>query len=131
MPRVLLLTQFFPPEIGAAQTRLFELGQELSRLGWEVEVLTALPNYPTGRVFEGYRTSTPVRETIGQLSVVRVPLRPAQKGFVNRLICYFSFVRSAVRQTLGSSDCVQCLRSLAGVSQIYGNREESSHTCPC
>ena len=54
MPRLLLLTQYFPPEIGAAQTRLFELGQELSDLGWEVEVLTALPNYPTGRVFEGY-----------------------------------------------------------------------------
>ena len=51
MPRVLLLTQYFPPEIGAAQTRLFELGQELSGLGWEVEVLTALPNYPTGRIF--------------------------------------------------------------------------------
>jgi len=41
MPRLLLLTQYFPPEIGAAQTRLFELGHELSSLGWEVEVLTA------------------------------------------------------------------------------------------
>lgn len=97
MPRVLLLTQYFPPEIGAAQTRLFELGQELSSLGWEVEVLTALPNYPTGRVFEGYNVRNPVREALGRLSVVRVPLRPAQRGFVNRLICYYSFVRSAIR----------------------------------
>jgi len=96
MPRLLLLTQYFPPEIGAAQTRLFELGQELSRLGWDVEVLTALPNYPTGRVFEGYNVRTPLREAVGRLSVVRVPLRPGQKGFVNRLICYFSFVRSAI-----------------------------------
>lgn len=97
MPRILLLTQYFPPEIGAAQTRLFELGQELSSLGWEVEVLTALPNYPTGRVFEGYDVKSSVREVIGRLSVVRVPLRPAQSGFVHRLICYFSFVRSAIR----------------------------------
>ena len=97
MPRLLLLTQYFPPEIGAAQTRLFELGQELSSLGWEVEVLTALPNYPTGRVFEGYNVRKPVREALGRLSVVRVPLRPAQSGFVNRLICYYSFVRSAIR----------------------------------
>lgn len=96
MPRVLLLTQYFPPEIGAAQTRLFELGQELSSLGWEVEVLTALPNYPTGRIFEGYDPGNPVKEVLGRLSVVRIPLRPAQSGFVNRLMCYFSFVRSAV-----------------------------------
>lgn len=97
MPRILILTQYFPPEIGAAQTRLFELGQELSGLGWEVEVLTALPNYPTGRVFEGYDVKKPLKETIGRLSVVRVPLRPAQQGFVDRLMCYFSFVRSATR----------------------------------
>jgi colanic acid biosynthesis glycosyl transferase WcaI len=97
MPRVLLLTQYFPPEIGAAQTRLFELGQELSNLGWEVEVLTALPNYPTGRVFEGYDITEPVKEVLGRLSIVRVPLRPAQQGFIDRLMCYFSFVRSAVR----------------------------------
>lgn len=97
MPRILLLTQYFPPEIGAAQTRLFELGQELSTLGWEVEVLTALPNYPTGRVFEGYDVKKPLKEAIGRLSVVRVPLRPAQQGFADRLLCYFSFVRSAVR----------------------------------
>lgn len=96
MPRVLLLTQYFPPEIGAAQTRLFELGQELSTLGWEVEILTALPNYPTGRIFEGYDPRNPVKEVLGRLSVVRVPLRPAQSGFINRLMCYFSFVRSAV-----------------------------------
>lgn len=105
MPRILLLTQYFPPEIGAAQTRLFELGQELSGLGWEVEVLTALPNYPTGRVFKGYDPGKSVRETAGRLSVVRVPLRPAQKGFVDRLMCYFSFVRSATR--LGPTLCAK------------------------
>jgi glycosyltransferase involved in cell wall biosynthesis len=97
MPRLLLLTQYFAPEIGAAQTRLYELGQELSGLGWEVEVLTALPNYPTGKVFKGYEPGKPVRETVGRLSVVRVPLKPAQKGFINRLVCYYSFVMSANR----------------------------------
>jgi colanic acid biosynthesis glycosyl transferase WcaI len=97
MPRLLLLTQFFPPEIGAAQTRLFELGQQLSGLGWEVEVLTALPNYPTGRIYDGYDPRIPIKEAMGDISVARVPLRPAQSGFVNRLMCYFSFVRSAIR----------------------------------
>jgi colanic acid biosynthesis glycosyl transferase WcaI len=97
MPRLLVLTQYFPPEIGAAQTRLFELGKELSSLSWDVEVLTALPNYPTGRVFNGYSLRKPMKEVVGRISVVRVPLRPAQKGFINRLICYYSFVMSAIR----------------------------------
>jgi glycosyltransferase involved in cell wall biosynthesis len=97
MPRLLLLTQYFTPEIGAAQTRLYEFGQELSGLGWDVEVLTALPNYPTGQVFEGYEAGKPMRESIGRLSVVRVPLKPAQKGFLRRLMCYYSFVFSAIR----------------------------------
>jgi glycosyltransferase involved in cell wall biosynthesis len=97
MPRLLLLTQYFPPEIGAAQTRLFELGQELASLGWEVQALTALPNYPKGRVFDEYDLRNPVRETYGRLSAVRVPLRPAQTGFMKRLICYYSFVFSAIR----------------------------------
>lgn len=105
MPRILLLTQYFPPEIGAAQTRLYELGQELSGLGWDVEVLTALPNYPTGRVFNGYDPKKPAKERIGGLSVVRVPLRPAQKGFVDRLMCYFSFIRSAIHW--GPKMCVK------------------------
>jgi glycosyltransferase involved in cell wall biosynthesis len=38
-----------------------------------------------------------VQEVVGRLSVVRVPLRPAQSGFVNRLICYYSFVWSVIR----------------------------------
>jgi colanic acid biosynthesis glycosyl transferase WcaI len=97
MPRLLLLTQYFPPEIGAAQTRLFELALELTAIGWNVEVLTALPNYPTGRILQGYNPQKPTREAIGRISVVRVPLRPAQKGFANRLICYYSFVLSALR----------------------------------
>lgn len=105
MPRILLLTQYFSPEIGAAQTRLFELGQELSSLGWKVEVLTALPNYPTGRIFEGYNVSTPMRESLGELSVVRVPLSPAQRGFVRRLFCYYSFAWSVIRW--GSSLCIK------------------------
>ncbi len=52
--RLCLLTQYFPPEMGAPQARLSELGERLIDLGWEVEALTALPNYPTGKVFAGY-----------------------------------------------------------------------------
>jgi hypothetical protein len=53
--RILLLSQFYPPETGAAQNRLSYLARWLASAGHTVTVLTAFPNYPTGRIYEGYR----------------------------------------------------------------------------
>lgn len=80
--------------MGAPQARLSELGERLIDLGWEVEALTALPNYPAGRVFPGY-THRAMAETVGRIRTVRVPLLPSQRGFARRLACYFSFAGSA------------------------------------
>ena len=96
-PRLCILTQYFPPEMGAPQVRLSELGERLIDLGWEVEVLTALPNYPTGQVFSQYDRRQARVESIGKIRTVRVPLYTAKSGFFKRLRCYFSFVRSAKR----------------------------------
>ena len=95
MPRLLILTQYFPPELGAPQGRLFELGERLIDLGWHVESLTALPNYPTGRVFDGYARFRTSVEMTGRIRTARVPLLPAREGFARRLACYFSFTASA------------------------------------
>jgi len=95
--RVTILTQYFPPEMGAPQCRLSELGERLIDLDWDVEVLTALPNYPTGRVFQGYDPRVPMCENVGRIRTTRVPLSPAQSGFAKRLQCYFSFLFSAIR----------------------------------
>jgi len=93
--RLLLLTQYFPPEMGAPQVRLSELGERLIDRGWEVEALTAIPNYPTGRIFPAYSRWRACREQIGRIHTVRVPLLPARTGFIKRLVSYFSFVFSA------------------------------------
>src|SRR5688572_29328061 len=103
MPRLNILTQYFPPEMGAPQARLSELGERLLDLGWDVEVLTALPNYPEGKVREGYAPWKPMVEHVGRLRTARVPLVPSQRGFVSRLGCYFSFAASAA--ALGPSLC--------------------------
>jgi glycosyltransferase involved in cell wall biosynthesis len=95
--RLCILTQYFPPEMGAPQARLSELGERLIDLGWEVEALTALPNYPTGKVFDGYDIRKPVVEQIGRIRTVRVPLYTAKSGFTKRLRSYFSFAASASR----------------------------------
>lgn len=53
--KVVLLTQYFEPEIGAAQLRYAAIVRALADEGHEVVVLTAMPNHPTGRIFDGYR----------------------------------------------------------------------------
>ena len=96
--RLCILTQYFPPEMGAPQARLSELGERLIDRGWQVEALTALPNYPTGQVFPDYDPRRVVVEQIGRIRTVRVPLYTAKTGFVKRLRSYFSFVASACRR---------------------------------
>jgi len=99
--RLLLLTQYFPPEMGAPQARLYELGLELKNLGWNVEVLTALPNYPTGKVFKDYVGVKSIREKLDGLDVIRTWLIPSQSTrAIPRMLCYLSFAWSAYRSGL-------------------------------
>ena len=51
---ILIHTQYYPPEIGAPQGRLSALARGLVERGHSVTVLTAMPNYPRGVIYEGY-----------------------------------------------------------------------------
>lgn len=94
-PSVLIHTQYYPPEIGAPQSRLSDLAFELTRLGFQVTVLTAMPNYPTGKVFSGYGGCYR-KENIDGISVIRSAIYPTQSAnFFKRLVNYFSFVFSS------------------------------------
>ena len=55
MKEILIITSYFPPESGAASNRIFHLAEGLQKHDYDVTVLTPLPNYPTGKVFENYR----------------------------------------------------------------------------
>jgi glycosyltransferase involved in cell wall biosynthesis len=88
----LILTQYFPPEVGAAQTRLFEIAKELKKRGHSVTVVTAMPNYPKGEIFPEYRGKFFLKETISGIEVVRTWIYPAMdKSIIKRLMNYFSF----------------------------------------
>jgi len=54
---LLLISQYFPPEIGAGATRSESLVRYLREKGWEIEVISELPNYPTGIIPANYRHS--------------------------------------------------------------------------
>lgn len=94
--RLLVITQYYPPEIGAPQNRLHELAVRLKAYGAEIEVLTALPNYPKMEIQEGYENGKNREEQIDGIPVHRSWIYvSASKGIVARLLNYFSFVVSS------------------------------------
>ena len=90
---ILFLTQWYPPEPGLLQQ---ELAQTLMAHGHEVTVLTGSPNFPSGKLYPGYRVRPLLRETIAGVQVVRVPLYPEHsRSAIKRAINYLSFACSA------------------------------------
>ena len=95
--RWLILTQYYPPEIGAPQIRLRSVARELQQHGIEVEVLTALPNYPTGRIFPGYAGRWKIKESIEGVPVTRTWVYAGTgKSVPVRLANYLSFTFTAL-----------------------------------
>ena len=94
--RILFLTQYYPPEIGAPQNRLHELAVRLKANGVDIEVLTALPNYPKMEVHEAYKNGKLREEIIDNIPVHRSWIYVSKsKGIISRLLNYFSFVWSS------------------------------------
>lgn len=94
--KLLILTQYYPPEIGAPQNRLHELAVRLKKNGVEVEILTALPNYPKMEVMTEYRKGKNRFELMDEIPVHRSWIYVSHsKGIIARLLNYFSFVWSS------------------------------------
>lgn len=55
MKEVLIITHYFPPETGAAANRIFFLAEGLQKRGYQVSIVTPLPNYPGGKIFSDYK----------------------------------------------------------------------------
>lgn len=90
--RFLMITQYFPPEVGAAQTRLAATAKSLVKAGHEVEVVTAMPNYPEGQIAEKYRGHFYLCELWQNLPVHRFWLWAAQGKAGGRLLAYLSLM---------------------------------------
>ena len=97
--KLLILTQYYPPEIGAPQNRLHELAIRLKAAGMEIDVLTALPNYPKMEIINGYENRKNRYEEIDSIPVHRSWIYITKsKGIFSRLLIYFSFVWSSYRK---------------------------------
>ena len=70
--RILFLTENFPPETNAAATRVYERACYWVKWGHDVTILTCAPNFPHGRLFDGYKNRWHQTEDMHGLRVVRV-----------------------------------------------------------
>ena len=94
---ILFLTDNFPPEGNAPATRTFEHAREWVDKGHKVTVISCAPNFPEGKVFEGYKNKWLSKQKIKGISVWRVKTYiTANEGFIKRSIDFFSFMVSSL-----------------------------------
>ncbi len=94
--RILLLSQFYWPEVRTAPTNLAAAARFLSLRGHQVQVLTGFPCHPFGRVYDGYRLRWRQWEAVDGVSILRVPLYPDHSmSAAKRALNYSTFALSA------------------------------------
>lgn len=94
--RILFLTDNFPPEGNAPANRTYDHCKEWVKKGADVTVITCAPNFPKGKVFDGYKNKLIQKEEIDGIKVIRVwSYITANEGFVKRILDFFSFCISS------------------------------------
>ncbi|MCB0539428.1 MAG: glycosyltransferase family 4 protein [Bacteroidetes bacterium] len=95
--RILFLTDNFPPEVNAPASRTYEHCKEWVKKGAEVTVITCFPNFPTGKVYNGYKNKLYLKEEIDGIKIIRVfTYITANKGTIKRTLDYISFMLAAL-----------------------------------
>lgn len=88
--RLLVISQYYYPE----QFRINDICKELVKRGYEVTVLTGIPNYPEGKYYKGYGLIKKRKETHDGVQIIRIPIFPRGKKSIMLVLNYFSFVFS-------------------------------------
>lgn len=92
---ILFLTDNFPPEGNAPATRTIEHASRWVESGHQVTVITGAPNFPEGKVFEGFKNRWYQAEDVLGIKVIRVKTYiTANEGFAKRILDYLSFMVS-------------------------------------
>ena len=108
--RILIITQYFPPEVAAGANRAYEHAKHWVKFGAEVTVVTCFPNYPTGTIPDKYKGLKYLEENIDGIKVIRTfTYATPNKGFFKRVLSYFSFMFSSVIQSynkIGKQDII-------------------------
>ena len=94
--RILYLSQYFPPEAGATQSRAFEQARNFVRLGHAVTMIAEIPNHPSGVIPPEYRGRLYERGELEGIEVIRVWVKTSPvKNFRQRMAFYLSYMVGA------------------------------------
>jgi len=95
--RILYLAQYFPPEVGATQTRAYEMARGLVRAGHQVTMIAEVPNHPSGIIPPQYRGKLYERAQLDGIEVIRVWVKASPvKNFRSRMAFYLSYMLMAI-----------------------------------
>lgn len=87
--KILIVSQYYYPE----QFQINEIAPELVRRGHEVTVVCGLPNYPKGKIFQGYESR--FEEVIDGVNVIRCKQVPRGDSLVQLVRNYWSYARES------------------------------------
>lgn len=94
MKNILIISNYFPPEIGAASSRIFQLAKNLNTSSINAQVVCPFPNYPTGKIIGNY-SGFYHKEIINQIKCHRLYIYPSNSSSpLKRLISMISFALS-------------------------------------
>jgi colanic acid biosynthesis glycosyl transferase WcaI len=94
--RILYLSQYFPPEVGATQIRAYEMARGLVRAGHHVTMIAEFPNHPSGVIPPAYKGKLYQRADLDGIEVLRVWVKASPvKTFRTRMAFYVSFMLNA------------------------------------
>ena len=85
--KILVICQYYSPE----PFKVADVCEALVEKGHEVDVVTSFPNYPMGKVYDGYKNSFHKEENINGVNVHRVFTIGRKSGFLYRVVNYYAF----------------------------------------
>ena len=92
MEKILIVSNYYPPEKGAAANRIEQLALKLQEHQYEVSVVCPLPNYPKGQIFPNYKNRFFVKEKLQNIQVLRLWIFPSiSKNIFKRILSILSF----------------------------------------
>lgn len=94
---VLIIGEYFPPDIGGAATRASNIAKGLTLNNCNVTVVTAFPHYPTGKIPKEYKYKPLKIEYVGKSRIIRTFILPLEsKGLFKRVLIFWSFIISSL-----------------------------------
>ena len=128
--RILIISQYFYPE----QFRINDISLELEKRGYEVTVITGIPNYPQGKFYKGYGFLRQRKENYHGIEIKRIPIIPRRQNYFMLSLNYISFIISGFFWHLSTNikaDYVFCFGTSPITQALPGIWYSKKKKIPC